>query len=175
MELLDLYTKDREKTGKTIERGEPIPEKLYRLAVHICIFNRINQMLIQQRQPFKHGWSGMWDVSVGGSAVAGESSQQAAQREVCEEIGLELDLSDTRPILTVHFDDGFDDIYTVEREIDTQKLVLQPEEVKTVKWADKQEILQMIDDGTFIPFHKGLIELLFFMRNHRGTFVRDEK
>ena len=58
MELFDLYTADRVKTGKTMVRGEPVPEGCYRIVVHICIFNEQGQMLIQQRQPFKRGWPG---------------------------------------------------------------------------------------------------------------------
>ena len=131
-------------------------------------------MLIQQRQPFKEGWPGMWDVSVGGSAVKGENSQSAAEREVFEELGYKLSLENIRPVLTVHFDAGFDDIYTVEREPDISALALQPEEVKAVKWASEEEIMRLIDSGEFIPYHKQLISLLFFMRDRRGTFTNEE-
>ena len=82
MELWDLYTENREKTGKTMVRGEKQPNGYYRLIVHICIFNDECKMLIQQRQPFKDGWSGMWDLTVGGSVIAGETTQMAAQREL---------------------------------------------------------------------------------------------
>ena len=53
-------------------------------------------MLIQHRQPFKSGWSDLWDITVGGSAVSGDTSQTAAEREVLEEIGYKLDLSNIR-------------------------------------------------------------------------------
>lgn len=129
-------------------------------------------MLIQQRQPFKAGWPNMWDVSVGGSAIAGESSQSAAEREVLEELGYELSLKNNRPVLTIHFEDGFDDIYMVEKDLNMEALRLQPEEVQAVKWASLEEILQMIEVGVFIPYHKELIRLLFYMRNHRGTFLK---
>ena len=64
MEIFDLYTADRERTGLTMVRGEKTPEGLYRLVVHVCVFSPEGRMLIQRRQPFKRGWSGMWDVSV---------------------------------------------------------------------------------------------------------------
>ena len=90
MELFDLYTADREKTGRTMVRGEPTPAGFYRLVVHICIFDAQGRMLIQQRQPFKKGWSNLWDVSVGGAAQAGDSSRAAAERETREELGLSI-------------------------------------------------------------------------------------
>ena len=46
MELFDLYTADRVKTGRTMVRGGQTPEGFYRLVVHICIFNPEGKMLI---------------------------------------------------------------------------------------------------------------------------------
>lgn len=69
--------------------------------VHIGIFNQKGEMLIQQRQSTKKDWADMWDVTVGGSAIAGETSRMAAEREVAEEIGIQLSLD--RPALTIHF------------------------------------------------------------------------
>jgi isopentenyldiphosphate isomerase len=169
MELWDLYDKDRLPLNKTHERGVPITEGEYHIVVHVCIFNSKGEMLIQQRQPFKQGWPNMWDITVGGSAVTGDSSQEAASREVLEEIGLELDLSNQRPHLTINFDQGFDDVYLVNMDVDITKLKLQYEEVQTVKWATIDEIFTLIDDEKFIPYHQSLIQLLFDTRSKYGT------
>lgn len=175
MELFDLYDENHLPANKTIARGEKIPEGYYRLVIHVCIFNSNGEMLIQQRQPFKDGWSDMWDISVGGSAVSGENSCQAAEREVFEEIGYKISLRNIRPIITIQFDEGFDDIYVINKDVQLSELKLQPEEVKDVKWASENEILKMIDQKVFIPYHKGLISLLFSMRNRRGIHTRDDK
>lgn len=151
-ELWDVYTKDRVKTGKTHRRGTKMKEGEYHLVVHVCIFNSKNQLLIQQRQPFKKGWPNMWDVSVGGSAVAGDNSIQAAEREVFEELGLKLDLSGKRPVFTMNFSDGFDDYYIVKQDVDIKELHLQKEEVKQVKWVDREEALEMQKDGIMVPY-----------------------
>lgn len=163
MEILDLYTRDRVLTGKTIPRGTKVPEGFYRLVIHVCIFNSKKQMLIQQRQTFKNGWSNMWDLSVGGSASSGDSSQMAAQREVFEEIGYNIDFKDLRPSLTINFNSGFNDIYIIQQDLELSKLKLQYEEVKDAKWATLEEIKSMIDDKIFVPYHHSFIELLFFL------------
>ena len=170
MEILDLYTADREKTGKTMVRGEETPAGCYRLVVHVCIFNDKGQLLIQQRQPFKEGWPNKWDISVGGSAIAGDTSSMAAERETAEEIGLSIDFSDRRPVITVNFSDGFDDFYTIEKDISLEELHLQKEEVAEARWATQKEIEDMIDDGSFIPYQKDLIGYLFVAREGRGTW-----
>ena len=174
MERFDLYTAGRERTGRTVLRGDPVPEGFYRLVVHVCVFDPEGRMLIQQRQPFKRGWSNLWDITVGGCAVAGDDSRAAAERETREELGLDLDLTNARPTLTIHFESGFDDIYVLTRPVDLSALRLQQEEVQAVRWASKEEILRMIDDGRFIPYEKSLIELLFFRRNHRGSHTRSD-
>ena len=111
---------------------------------------------------------------MGGSAVSGDSSRSAAERETFEELGLSVDLSDVRPTLTVHWEHGFDDYYVLTQSVDLTALRLQAEEVQAVRWASKDEILQMIDDGRFIPYEKSLIELLFFRRDHRSSHTRED-
>ncbi len=174
MELWDVVDRDRQKTGKTMVRGGTSPENGYHVVVHICVFNAKGDMLIQQRQPFKEGWPNKWDITVGGSAVAGDSSQTAAERELFEELGLKLDLSRMRPHLTINFSHGFDDYYLIETEVDLDSLQLQYEEVQRVKWATKNEIMEMIDQDAFIPYHKSLVELLFDMRYKYGAVQRQE-
>ncbi|MDD7430046.1 MAG: NUDIX domain-containing protein [Oscillospiraceae bacterium] len=169
MELWDVYDENRVKTGRTIIRGEEMQQGDYHMVVHVCIFGSDGKMLIQQRQPFKKGWSGKWDVTVGGSAVSGDTSRTAAVREVKEEIGLDIDLDRVRPVMTVNFERGFDDYYIIEQDADIDSLTLQPEEVKAVKWADYDEICAMIDSGEFIPYEKEMIGLLFKLRHHIDT------
>lgn len=114
----------------------------------------------------------MWDITVGGSSISGDTSQSAAEREVYEEIGYKISLDGIRPSLTINFDEGFDDMYLIKQDIDISKLSLQYEEVKKVKWASKEEILYMIDGEIFIPYHKSLIDLLFVMRHSKGSHTR---
>lgn len=175
MEKWDVYDIHRKKIDKTVTRGDKLDKDTYHLIVHICIFNSKGEMLIQQRQPFKKGWSNMWDLTVGGSATAGDTSQDAAERELFEEIGLKLDFKDTRPHITINDDTVFNDIYIVEKDIDVEELKLQYEEVKAVKWATKEEIFKMIDNEEFIPYLKSFIQLLFDMKSRYGVRGKEVK
>lgn len=172
MELWDLYDSGRKLTGRTMVRGDSVPNGCWRLVVHICVFNSAGQLLIQQRQLFKQGWPNLWDVTVGGAVCAGESSQEGAHRELLEEIGLDVDFENTVPAFTSTFTGGFDDIYIVHMEPDLSQLKLQESEVQAVRWAGKEEILAMIDNGTFIPYGKDFIEYLFYRSNHGGNIPR---
>jgi len=171
MEIWDIYDKNRIPTGRAKVRGSADSENDLHIVVHVCIFNSKNQMLIQQRQPWKT-WPDMWDVTIGGSALSGETSEQAAERETLEEIGYRIDLSDERPFFTINFKYGFNDFYLVEREIDIKDLKPEPEEVKAVKWASKEEIQQLVKEGKFIDYY--FLEPMFEMRKQRGAIRGDE-
>lgn len=175
MELWDLYTENREKTGKTMVRGEKQPCEYYRLIVHICIFNSKGMMLIQQRQPFKDSWSGMWDLTVGGSVVAGETTQMAARRELKEEIGVDHSFDSVAPNITLISEKVIGDTFILKSDVDINNLSLQYEEVKAVKWATLDEILQMIKNGEFIPYHESFIELLFYLKDNRVIRTAKDK
>ena len=164
MEYVDVYTAQRTPVGRIEERGKPLGDGEYRLIVHAAIFNSRGELLIQRRQPFKKGWSGLWDLTVGGAVSAGETSAQAVVRELEEELGIVWDLQGEPPALTVTFDHGFDDIYLLRGEVDVSTLRLQESEVADAKWADWQEVSAMMADGRFVPYHKALVELLFAMR-----------
>ena len=133
MEAWDLYTKDRVKTGQTMLRGDRVPEGLFHLQVHVCIFNSRGEMLIQQRQVTKRWYAGLWDYSVGGSAVAGDTSLAAAERETLEELGLRVSLAGRRPAITRWYGAMIDDYYILPLDADLSGLTLQKEEVQAVR------------------------------------------
>ena len=89
-----------------------------------------------------------------------------------EELGHHICLADKRPALTLTFGNGFDDMYILEEDLAIEELTLQEEEVSEVRWATKDEVMQMIDDEVFIPYQKGFIDLLFFLRNHSEAHTR---
>lgn len=175
MEVLDLYDRNRILIpGMTIKRGDTVPDGCYHIVVHACIFNSQGELLIQQRQLTKDSWPGKWDLSCGGCAITGEDSQTAMEREILEELGLQISLQDIRPQMTVNFSTGFDDIYTIKRDIILDKLNIQDEEVKAVQWASLDRVLFMIENESFVPYHKDLIRFLFYMQNHKGALLHGE-
>ena len=174
MEIWDLYDVDRKITDKKMVRGEKTPDGYYRLVVGICIFNSNGEMLIQKRQPFKQGWSGLWDITVGGAAIAGDDNRRAAEREVREELGLEISLAGIAPKVSFTFDTVFADFYLLNMDVDLDDLSLQYEEVEKVAWASRDEIHKMIDKKEFISYDKSIIDMMFFFSNHSDTRTEDD-
>lgn len=168
MEPVDLYDENRLPLGRTAERGAQKGPGEYRTVVHVCVFDRRGRLLIQRRTAEKFIFPNLWDVSVGGGVDAGETSRQGAEREFREELGVSLDLRGLRPSVTVNFDGGFDDFYILTRDLRLEDLTLQEEEVQAVRWAALEEVLDLLDQGAFIPYPRSFLEFLFDMREQFG-------
>ena len=172
MEWVDLYDENRVPLGITAERHEHRNRKhtgMYRMVVHICIFNSKGELLIQQRSAQKEAFPGKWDLSAAGGVCAGETSRRGAEREVREELGYHLDLTGVRPSLTVNYDGGFDDFYLVVRDdLRPETLVLQDEEVAAARWASEEEVLALLEQGKFLHYPAGFLCFLFEMRDTFG-------
>lgn len=172
VERWDVYDINRIKTG-IMNRGDEFAEDAYTCVMHICIFNSKGEMLIQKRQPFKTTWPGLWDLSIGGHTEAGETSQVSAARELFEELGLKRDFTGVRPHFTINFVHGFDDYFFLEEDVDINELKLQEEEVSEARWATREEIKEMIEDGSFIPYFPSLIDFMFESINGRGAHMNE--
>lgn len=175
MEYFDLYDENRVNTGKKILRGEPCPQNLNRITIHLCIFNSKGEMLIQQRSNTKKSFPNVWDISLGGCVQAGETSKQAVQRELFEELGIDFNFENQRPFLTVNFDGGFDDYYIIKKDIDLKDVKFRDGEVQAVKWASIYEIIKLIGKRQFIQYNKHLIQALYLMKDKRGAFYFEKE
>ncbi len=170
MEKIDLYDLNRNRLDRTAFRCDPLPEGCYRLVVHICVFNSRGEMLIQQRQSTKAVLPDKWDITAGGQVTAGETSSQSAERELFEELSIKADIEGHLPHITMYFNEGFDDVYVLTKDIELSSLVLQPDEVRAARWADMDTVFGMIDTGEFISYPDTYIRLLFALQNRNGEF-----
>lgn len=63
------------------------PSLIHRV-VHILVFNREGELLLQKRSMNKDVAPGKWDTSVGGHVNPGEDLLEAVRREMKEELGI---------------------------------------------------------------------------------------
>ncbi len=174
-EIWDVYDSNRQLTGRTIERAKSWGNEKYHLIVHVCIFDRDGRMLIQRRAHEKAYGPDLWDISAGGSALAGEESCRAAERETFEELGIKLDLSQIRPHFTMNYERGFDDFYLIESDVKTEDLVFRDGEVSEARWASRDEILGMLERKEFMPYFPGVIELAWQVRDNYDGAICQKK
>ena len=73
-------------------RGEVHGNNLLHRAVHILIFSKKGHVYLQKRSRWKDRHPLVWDSSAAGHVDSGEDYDQAAQRELFEELGIQADL-----------------------------------------------------------------------------------
>ncbi len=91
----------------------------------------------------------MWEF-IGGGVLAGETTTQAAVREVKEEIGVDLTDNDLTYLLEYKQRNYFMDIYLVNKDADVQTLVLDKNETINAKWVSKAELQIMIANNEVV-------------------------
>ncbi len=145
MEYFDLYTIDRVPLDRKIPRGVPLPPDTYHIVVQIMSVNTKGEVLLTQRVPEKTS-GGRWECS-GGCAVSGESSREAAVRELFEETGLVVKPEDIIPEWTFVNDSMLRDFYIVNIDAPLESLKLQPEEIDAAKWVSFSRLEEMSAEG----------------------------
>ncbi|MGN1339190.1 MAG: NUDIX domain-containing protein [Oscillospiraceae bacterium] len=144
-EYFDLYTADRRRLGRKIQRGAPIPHGEYHIVVQIMTVNDRGEVLLTQRVPEKTS-GGKWECS-GGCAVSGETSREAAVRELFEETGIRADTSEISLEWSMVTDSMLRDFYMVKKTVGLDRLVLQSAEVCAAKWVSFDRLTEMAANG----------------------------
>lgn len=72
---------------RTHIHGNP---SLIHKVVHVLVFNKMGELLLQKRSMSKDVAPGRWDTSVGGHLNPGEDPLSTARREMSEELGISL-------------------------------------------------------------------------------------
>lgn len=85
LEVVDEKGNIRGIAPRSVIHGNP---SMMHRVVHILVFNKKGQLLLQKRSLKKDVAPGMWDTSVGGHVDPGEDIEEAAERELMEELGV---------------------------------------------------------------------------------------
>jgi 16S rRNA (adenine1518-N6/adenine1519-N6)-dimethyltransferase len=119
----------RDNVIATRPRTEVHTSNLLHRAVHILVFNKAGELLLQKRSAWKDREPGKWDSSAAGHLEPGETYQAAARRETEEELGI-------RPALNLlgkihacsNTGQEFVEVYTARHE---GPFILPPSEIET--------------------------------------------
>ena len=155
-ELWDVYTKERKKTGKNCIRGEQgnLLEDEFHLWIMVWIKNpKTGKYLVSQRAADKDTDPLKWET-VAGHAVSGETSLNAALREVYEEVGITLQPENATILATkvaLTYDgcrhNWIRDSYYFETTEEPDLPKATTKEVVQTKWLTVPEIREIYNHG----------------------------
>jgi isopentenyldiphosphate isomerase len=158
MELLDVLNENGEFTGETMDRKKIHDLGIWHRCVHIWIINSKGELLIQQRAKHLDNFGGLWDISAAGHVTSGETNEEAALKEVREELGLGIPfseyifLAELKVSLPNNKTNGvknhFDVVYLIKKDLNVEELVLQEDEVEKVEFVHWCELKNRIAQET---------------------------
>jgi isopentenyldiphosphate isomerase len=147
-EMVDIVD-DHDQVIRTVSRREMRAGRLMHRAVFIAVVHPDGRLLVHRRSESKDLWPGWWDIAVGGVVAAGESYEDAARREVAEEIGVP---TEPEPIGGGRFVD--DDVALVGRcfrVTHAGPFTFADGEVVEAHWVTREELESLHAVQRFLP------------------------
>jgi isopentenyldiphosphate isomerase len=149
-EEFDLVDASGRIIGKALRQechGNPA---LVHRAVHILVFNHAGELYLQKRAPDKDVQPDRWDTSVGGHVALGESYEQAAIREMREELAMEAVPIEHLYDYPWRTDFESENIRTF-RAIAEGPFTVDPIEISEGRFWGHQQIRESLGKGVFTP------------------------
>ena len=155
-------------TGEVLDRETVHKRNLFHWEVAVFIINHKNQILLQKRSPNKKLNPNKWSICAG-HVDSGEKLDDAAIREVEEEIGLKLSKEDLHIIEDKRFcrRDVNSHVSRMYYAIsDETNFKLQKEEVSDVKWVDLDELIERINNNDeTLTLHYTVLQIIEELKN----------
>lgn len=168
-EWWDLCDAEGVLIGGTFRRGgKGVPAGLFHVVATVCVERDDGALLLTQRAAGKE-FAFDWEFP-GGSALAGESSRDAAGRELWEESSVAVVPSALILVGRVIEASALVDVY-VARIPSEVELILEPSEVMAAQWVAPEEVMRRVDAGLMAAPWVGRLEALWpsLMRALRTT------
>lgn len=150
-ELWDVYDAQRRLLGQTVARGAPLPAGGLFLAVCVTVMDSAGRVLLTRRAPDKFPFPNTWETT-GGAALTGESSAEAACRELCEETGIVAFPPELELLATEARRESLMDQYLLRRGVALDALTFQPGETCAARLVPLEEALALAQGGTLDSF-----------------------
>ena len=166
MELLDVYDKYGNCTGKVIERSNVkkslLKDEHIALSV-IFIENSKGEFLIQRTSSLKGGEYS----STGGHVISGDTPLDSIKREVFEELGVDISSDNIIKLGYLLYDMPLRYMFYLKKDIDLDSVILQKEEVEFVNYLSVEEINDLIEKELFTKSHGIIFKKILEYRNKK--------
>lgn len=141
---------DEDRVLGSVTRGEAHhSNSIKHRSVMIVLFNERGHLLLQKRSLIKDTFPGFWTVSTSGHVSYGQSYDEAAQRELMEELGLKVPLTALKKIY-LEEEREFAFIYHGKLASDSE-INFDEDEISEVRWVDLAKLAEFERENSLTP------------------------
>ena len=151
MEYWDVCNVYGDRTGQIRPKGAFFEPGEYHPAMEAWIKNSRGEILIQQRSAQCEILPGVWGLTTG-RMIAGENTEQGCIREIREELGLCVTLSQIQFLKRIPRGELLWDIYLVPDDTPMERFQLQAEEVARAKWVSPIAFRTLLETGKLFRY-----------------------
>ncbi len=169
-ELLEVVTEDGMPTGEILPRNEIHEKNLLHNEIVVFIINSKNQLLLQKRSANKKSSPNCWGSSCAGHVDVSETLEEAALRELSEELGIRIEkeelkiLVNKKLVLREKKDSNVRTWYYIKKDFDLSDFMIQKEELSEIRWFSLDEVISNVGNPLFTFKQDGLEALLEMKR-----------
>ena len=177
-EEVDILDEDGNPTGEVKLKSEAHAKGLWHKAVHVWIYTSKGKILLQKRAKQKTYLPGLLDVSAAGHVSAGQSFEEAAVREIEEELGVKVSASELKKVETKKVAHDVPETGILNREIIQVYLLrldkklkdfkIQKEEVESLRLISLEEFESEVKNPekakSYTPYGDYFFDIIRFIR-----------
>ena len=135
--------------------------------ISVFILNDYDQILLQKRSGNKKNYPNMWALCTG-HVEKNEDVQDAAIRELKEELGIDVSIKELHSFANGKFDiinkNSSTYFFCIKCNLKEEKFIIQKEELSQVKWFDIIDVVSMIkNNDEIIVYSKNRINLFEYL------------
>ena len=149
-ELVDIVDDD-DNVIATVTRSEMRARRLQHRSVGIAVLSTDGRLLIHRRGLGKDVWPGLWDIAAGGVVTSGETYENAARRELGEELGLLSDFDLELVGRSRYVDNSVAELCRGYRVVHDGPFTFADGEVIEARWVTFAELDEMRASHQFLP------------------------
>lgn len=155
LEQLEELDENGNPTGRLVTREFAHNFGIWHKAVSLFIVDKNNRILLQKRSKNKIRNANLWDVSVSGHVIFGESDINTLLRETKEEINFDISKNDINFLITykesitfnkMFIDNTIFNIYVCKLPIDDSMIKKEDFEVEELKFVDVKELKLLMEN-----------------------------
>ncbi len=150
VDVFDVVDEKDNVVGTALRKECHSNPKLIHRSIGIFVFNSIGELFLQKRSMKKDLDAGLWDLSVSGHVEKGQTYEEAAKRELMEELGVTTEIK--------YF---FDFKYRVKQESENSRLFfakhngpfkLNSDEISEGRFFGLEKVKEMMKEKIISPY-----------------------